>query len=218
MSQAIKPEAREAGAPEREQIPHETGTAPEEVQPDAHGGDAPSQQERRRDEDSAFEELIRGQYKASFDRRVQRILEGRLKNLKQSVQQRQQAEERERGTSLAQVARLEQSEADIREVYPAFDWKKEMRTPQFARLIAAGVDGRTAYEAVHCGELLGQAVRYGAQRAGEVFSASVASGGRIAENGGSHAGTVSRIDPKALTGAELADIRRRVMRGEKIRL
>ena len=40
--------------------------------------------------------------------------------------------------------------------------------------------------------------------------------GRVAENGGRRR-SVSRWDPRGLSGQELADIRRRVMEGEKIR-
>ena len=40
---------------------------------------------------------------------------------------------------------------------------------------------------------------------------------RVAENGGHSSSAVTRTDPKALDSAQLADIRRRVQRGEKIR-
>ena len=112
---------------------------------------------------------------------------------------------------------LRQAE-DIRRVYGGFDWQREMRDPAFGRLIAAGVDGRTAYEVVHSRELLAQAMRYGAKRAAEQCSRAIASGGRrVAENGGHSSSAVTRTDPKALDSAQLADIRRRVQRGEKIR-
>ena len=61
-------------------------------------------------------------------------------------------------------------------------------------------------------------MRYAVQRSGEQMSRAVASGGRrIAENGGHGSSAVTRADPKALTSGELAEIRKRVQRGEKIR-
>ena len=115
------------------------------------------------------------------------------------------------------VERLARQAEDIRRVYGGFDWQREMRDPAFGRLIAAGVDGRTAYEVVHSRELLAQAMRFAARRGREQASRAVASGGRrIAENGGSSA-AVTRSDPRALTPDELAEIRKRVRKGEKIR-
>ena len=65
-------------------------------------------------------------------------------------------------------------------------------------------------------ELLRRAVRYGAQRAGQDLSRSLA-GGRIAENGGGgHAAAVTSVDPSRLTAKEREEIRRRVARGEKV--
>ena len=152
------------------------------------------------DSAAEFEELIQGRCKQPFQQRVQKILDGRLRSLRQENEAlRRQAE-------------------DSRRVYGGFDWQWEMRDPAFGRLIAAGVDGRTAYEVVHSRELLAQAMRYGAKRAVEQCSRAIASGGRrVAENGGHGSSAVTRTDPKALDSAQLADIRRRVQRGEKIR-
>lgn len=171
------------------------------------------------EEDNAaeFEALIQGRCKQPFQQRVQKILDGRLRTLRQENEalRRQVAEQRsfEKGC----VERLIQQEADIRRVYGDFDWQQEMRDPAFGRLIAAGVDGRTAYEVVHSRELLAQAMRYGAKRATEQCSRAIASGRRVAENGGRGSSTVTRTDPRALTSGDLTEIRKRVQRGEKIR-
>ncbi len=173
------------------------------------------------DTDSAaaeFEELIQGRCKQPFQARVQKILDGRLRTLRQENETlRRQAQEQHAYESGC-VARLAQEAEDIRRVYEDFDWQKEMRDPTFGRLVAAGIDGRTAYEVTHRRELLAQAMRYAVQRSGEQMSRAVASGGRrIAENGGHGSSAVTRADPKALTSGELAEIRKRVQRGEKIR-
>ena len=159
------------------------------------------------DSAAEFEELIQGRCKQPFQQRVQKILDGRLRSLRQENEalRRQAAEQRsfENGC----VERLARQAEDIRRVYGGFDWQREMR-----------VDGRTAYEVVHSRELLAQAMRYGAKRAAEQCSRAIASGGRrVAENGGHGSSAVTRTDPKALDSAQLADIRRRVQRGEKIR-
>ena len=66
-------------------------------------------------------------------------------------------------------------------------------------------------------ELLRQAMRYAAERAAGQAARSIASGGRrVRENRGSSS-CVSRPDPRKLSSEELADIRRRVQGGEKIR-
>ncbi len=169
------------------------------------------------DRSDEFEALIRGRYKASFDARVRKILDGRLKAL------RRENEELRRGadagvTAAAQrLERLEREEGAVRAVYPEFRWREELADPAFARLIGAGVDARTAYEVVHRDELLGRAMAYAARRAVTQTARSIASGGRsVRENGGRRV-SVTRTDPRQLTGEELADIRKRVKNGEKIR-
>ena len=166
--------------------------------------------------EDAFEQLIRGQYKDAFDRRVQKILGARLKKLRQENETlQQQAEERE----LAQLRSAEQlalGREEVAAIYPEYDPVREAEDPRFLPLVQAGVDGRTAYEAVHHQELLRRAMAYAADRATRRTVQAIASGGRVAENGGG-SGAVSHADPRKLTSRELADIRRRVMSGEKIR-
>lgn len=141
----------------------ETG---EEQVPDAGGQEA---------ED--FESLIRGRYKDAFDARVQRILDGRLKNLRQeNARLRQDAEARQKMAALREIAQRRREEEQIRR---AMDYAVTRARQQMAQAIASG-------------------------------------GSRVTENGGRRR-SVSRCDPKELSGKELADIRRRVMEGEKIR-
>ncbi len=66
-------------------------------------------------------------------------------------------------------------------------------------------------------EQLRQAMDYAVRRTRQQMAQSIASGGsRVAENGGRRP-SISRLDPSALTAQELADIRKRVREGEKIR-
>ena len=115
-----------------------------------------------------FETLIRGRYKGEFDARVRRILDGRLRGLRQ---------ENERLREMAaETARQREQEAQLQ-----------------------------------------AAMEFAVIRARQQMAQAIASGGsRVAENGGRRR-SVSRWDPRGLSGAELAAIRKRVQDGEKIR-
>ena len=175
------------------------------------GGTAPDAGERQED----FEELIRGRYKADFDARVKKILDGRLRGLRQEVAQLRQWERERDLRHQAAMGRLSRQEPEIQRVYPEFRWQREMDDPGFARLIDAGVEPREAYEMVHRRELTAKAMHFAAQVAARQTVRVVESGRRIPENAGRSA-SVSRPDPGKLTSRELADIRKRVMDGEKI--
>lgn len=154
-------------------------------------------------EQEDFAALIRGRYKADFDARVQKILDGRLRGLRQ---------EKARQAIESMAAQEEQ----VRQVYPEFRWQREMENPAFGRLVCAGVEPMAAYEVVHREDILRRAMAYSAKRATRQAARSIASvGRRPAENGGRCVG-VTGSDPRGLTSRELADIRRRVMEGEKI--
>ncbi|MBQ7849019.1 MAG: hypothetical protein IJ343_04795 [Clostridia bacterium] len=105
----------------------------------------------------------------------------------------------------------------MRSIYPEFDWRREVENPRFARLIAAGIEPRTAYEVVHSRDLMARAMAYAARRSADHAARTVAAGQRRVAENGRHSAAVTRTDPRQLTGKELADIRQRVMGGEKIR-
>ena len=145
-------------------------------------------------EQEDFAALIRGRYKA---------------RLRQDQEQRR---ERARQTIESMAAQEEQ----VRQVYPEFRWQREMENPAFGRLVCAGVEPMAAYEVVHREDILRRAMAYSAKRTARQAARSIASvGRRPAENGGRCVG-VTGSDPRGLTSRELADIRRRVMEGEKI--
>ena len=134
------------------------------------GGTAPDAGEQEKDAEEGFEALIRGKYKEEFDARVRRILDGRLRGLRQENE------------------RLRQAAAE-----------------------AESVGRRQQEEQLRC------AMEFAVRRARQQLVQSIASGGsRVAENAGRRR-SVSRWDPRGLSGEELAAIRKRVQSGEKIR-
>ena len=172
-------------------------------------------------EQEDFESLIRGRYKEEFDAKVRKILDGRLRGMRQENQQLKEQKEKLEGVRKAEAAerieRLRRQEGELKRLYPDFDWQREMRSERFGRLILAGVEPRTAYETVHGRELMEKAMHYAAGRTRRQVAGSLASGmSRVAENGGRSI-AVTASDPRGLTSEDLADIRRRVLDGEKIR-
>ena len=135
---------------ELEKTAQETAEETGGMAPDAGEQQVPDGEQGVPGGEEDFETLIRGRYKGEFDARVRRILDGRLRGLRQ---------ENERLREMAAAA--------------------ETARQQMAQAIASG-------------------------------------GSRVAENGGRRR-SVSRWDPKGLSGAELAAIRKRVQDGEKIR-
>ena len=79
---------------------------------------------------------------------------------------------------------------------------------------------RTAYEVLHKDEIIPAAMQFTAKTVESKLAKKIAAGGqRPAENGmGSGSPAVVKSDPSQWTRADREEIRRRVARGEKIRL
>ena len=136
------------------------------------GDTAPEAGERQED----FEDLIRGRYKADFDARVRKILDGRLRGLRQEVAQLRQWERAGPAASGGHGTAVPPGAGDqrcIRNSGGSGRWT----TPGFARLIDAGVEPREAYEMVHRRELTAKAMHFAAQMAARQAARVVASGG-----------------------------------------
>ena len=119
---------------------------------------------------------------------------------------------------------LQQQGEAAKKVYPNFDLKTEMSHPetgkQFTQLIHNGIDAKTAYEVIHKDDLYGGAMQYAAQQTAQKVVNNIQSrASRPVENGvNAQSGIVTKTDPEQFTKADLAEIRRRVARGEKIKL
>ena len=117
----------------------------------------------------------------------------------------------------AHFNQLAQDSEGLKAMYPNFDLMTEMQNPTFARLTAPGVgiSVQQAYELVHMEEIKQQNAK---QQALAYANSVRANGARPSENGltGDQGAQTVKSDPNMLTSADRAEIKRRVMRGEKI--
>ena len=107
---------------------------------------------------------------------------------------------------------------EIQETYPAFDLRQEMGDGRFVQLLRSHVDMRTAYEILHKDEIIPAAMAYAAKTVERKLADSLrSSGSRPSENGAAVTGPMrlgSRVEQ--MSRKEIADLCRRVERGEKI--
>lgn len=129
--------------------------------------------------------------------------------------ERQAADERE------WAAREAEAEA-LREIYPNFDLSTELENDQFCKLFAAleysGFKGamKQAYEAAHREEIMAGAMNYAVKKTKEKVSEAIRSGQKRPAENGNASGGQAKIDPSGMSAAQIEDVRRRVMRGERV--
>ena len=113
---------------------------------------------------------------------------------------------------------MNQAEA-IKNVYPSFNLDAEMKNPKFTDLLKNNIDIRTAYEVLHKDEIIPAAMQFTAQKVGQQMTNKIiANGARPVENGiNAQSSVVTKSDVSQLSKADIAEINRRVARGEKIR-
>lgn len=128
----------------------------------------------------------------------------------------QEQQSRDQATQI--YAKWTDQAGKLREVYPSFDLRGELKNPDFGRLLNAGIDVRTAYEVLHKDEIIPAAMQFTAQQVEQKIANKIAANGmRPAENGnGARAAAVVKNDVSQLTKADRREIIRRVQRGEKI--
>ena len=105
-------------------------------------------------------------------------------------------------------------------LYPNFDLETELQNEDFCSLLRNRVNVQTAYEVIHKDEIIPAAMQVAAQQAAEKVTAAVrANAARPAENGSKgSAASVGKIDVANMTNEQMDDIRKRVLRGERITL
>lgn len=132
--------------------------------------------------------------------------------------QMDEAKRQENGKKLY-AAWMQQAD-EAKKVYPSFDLRSEMNNPKFVDLLRSNIDVRTAYEVLHKDEIIPAAMQFTAQAVESKLAKKIASNGaRPSENGmSSQSAAVVKNDVTLWTRADRDEVRRRVARGEKIRL
>lgn len=147
----------------------------------------------------------------------------------QAFQAQQQAMQ-EQAAARQEYANLLTQAAAMKAMVPTFDLDAEMQNPAFGRMVlqppnGAGVPLQAAYYAVHHEDIAKaqrqqqmQMTQYAVQQTAEKTAKAIASGSRRpTENGVAKvAGNEVRTDPRSLTKAERAEIRRRVNAGQRV--
>lgn len=102
---------------------------------------------------------------------------------------------------------------------PLSTLKVRYQNPKFLDLLKSNIDVRTAYEVLHKDEIIPAAMKFTAQNVEQKLTNKIrANGARPTENGTSSQSPIAvKSDVSQLTKADLAEINRRVSRGEKIR-
>ena len=135
-----------------------------------------------------------------------------VRNYRQELDRIKQA-----GEADAFNKRMEAQESALKEIYPEFDFAKEVENPRFRNLIKAGFEMQNAYESIHYKELVEKARADALKEAKEQVSASVASGAnRPMEGGATNPSAQVITDPKNMTKAQRAELKRQVRSGAKI--
>ena len=149
---------------------------------------------------------------------VQQLKEIRKMEKENAELKRQMHEqEAQKNASKLYTAWMEQAEK-AKQVYPSFDLNAEMQNTRFLDLLRSNVDVRTAYEVLHKDEIIPAAMQFAVQKAEQnLTNKIIANGARPTENGiNSQSAAQVKSDVSQLSKADLAEIAKRVARGEKI--
>ena len=194
--------------------------------------------EVKRDKDAEFEALIKNEFKEQFAKKVQKIISKRLREVK-SVKDEKDTLTEEKKTELikrliwenrqlkahfeeekknAEVkSRTDELRAQAEETkaaYPDFDFEAEIKNPEFARLLKAGVKVKDAYEVINIDAILDRSSKDAEKK---VVDSIRANASRPIENGSEGgSGILLSGNASKLTRKERADLAKRAAKGEKI--
>lgn len=182
------------------------------------------------DRDGEFERLIKGEFKDAYNRRVQEIIQKRLKGARQTeegpekIPETGDAEERAayqaylQGVDRVYGDFLRQAEA-AKAIYPSLDLEREVQDPAFLGLMRAGVEVGDAYFVRHKEKIVPILLHHTAKMVEQQLAGKIRTEGiRPGENGLRSQGTaLTKTDVTKLSKSDRDEIRRRVARGERIR-
>lgn len=128
-------------------------------------------------------------------------------------------QERDKLEAAAKIqSQWDKESAELKAIYPDFDFKKEIANPKFVGLITNQVDLQTAYMVTHKDEIIKGAVTQTAETVKKAVVDNIkARGSRPNEEGANPSvAVIFKSDPTKLTAEDRAEIRRKVANGEKI--
>ena len=166
--------------------------------------------QRKLDEDNAMYE------QEAFERGIDVDTLKQIKRLeRQNAMQQRQIQDAQRREGFE---RLVQQANAAKEIYPDFDLDTEMMDEGFGRLIANGIDAKTAYEVVHMNDIMTSGMQYAVQHTKENISRDIQSGKRPQENGTSSnaSSSVGSVDVSKLSLEQIREYAQRAANGEKI--
>lgn len=128
-----------------------------------------------------------------------------------------ESSERQRQADQVYAGWMQEAE-QLKGTYPGFDLQTELKSPQFQKMLGAGVGLKAAFEAMHHDEIMAGAMQHTARTISKKIADGVASRqNRPVENGlSSQASANVKSDVSKLTRADRAEVARRAARGEHI--
>ena len=159
-------------------------------------------------EDEAFE---RGMSVADLKHMKQLEADNARLNAQREAQAREEAS-REEFDAIARQGE------ELKAIYPNFNLGDELANASFGRLVANGIDVKTAYEVVHKDDILAGGMEYAVKQTKEKISKAIQSGSRPQENGLSSQSATSpgELDVSKLSLAQIKEITARAQKGERI--
>ena len=140
----------------------------------------------------------------------------------QEAQQRMQAEAQQRAEFDAHMTKLLQQAEITKGKFPGFDLMQELQTNEaFARLTSpsVGVDVDTAYYVTHRNQIEPMAMQVAVEQSERKLAAAQRKNANRPSEGaarGNRGAVEVKTDPRQLSRADMAEIRRRAEAGEKI--
>ena len=189
--------------------------------------------------DKEFDALIENEYKEQFSKKVQKIISKRLREVKtlkeENMKNAENREEILRRLALensllkkrhkdelqlmklrGEAQKMREQVAETKEAYPDFDFEKEIKNPEFTRLLKLGVSVKNAYEVVNIDAILEKNTKVAEKK---VVDSIRLKGNRPVENGSEGAaGILLSGNASKLSRKERAELAKRAAKGERISL
>ena len=193
-----------------------------------------------RNKDAEFQALIEGEYKEQFSKKMQKIISKRLRevktlkeeNIKNNAENKEsilrrlilennylkKLHENEVKTMKlrSEAQKLREQAAETKKLYPEFDFEKELKNPEFTRLLRLGVGVKNAYEVSNIDSILESNTKAAEKK---VVDSIRLKGNRPVENGSEGAsGILLSGNASKLSKKERAELAKRAAKGERISL